>query len=227
MFRYAPIVLIVLAIAGCGRGSEPARKPASSSMPVAEPQDQVAKGPFVAQKGEGNDVEKPAKGEEARPAEVVARRIIHNADVSLVVQDFDAANEQLLLLVKSQQGFVAKSEVAGSAGAPRSGHWRIRLPVDHYQDFLSALVKLGVPEKNTTDSQDVTDEYYDVEARIKNKKVEEERLLKHLEKSTGKLEEILAVETEISRVRGEVERLQGRLRVLANQTELTTVTVTM
>src|SRR5205809_1031910 len=109
MFRYAPVVLIVLAIAGCGSGSPPGRKAAlPSAMPVAEPQDQAA---FVAQKREGNDAEKlPAKAEEARPAEVVARKIIHNADVSLVVQDFDAANEQLLELVKSQQGFVAKSE---------------------------------------------------------------------------------------------------------------------
>ena|SRR5437763_1228214 len=100
MFRHAPVVLILVAIAGCGSGSEPPRKSASPSMPATEPQDQVARGPFVAQKGEGNDAEKPpAKAEEARPAEVVARKIIHNADVSLVVQDFDAADEQLLQLV--------------------------------------------------------------------------------------------------------------------------------
>src|SRR5262249_26682945 len=89
----------------------------------------------------------------------------------------------------------------------------------------AAVTRLGVPEKNSIDSKDVTEEYYDLEARIKNKKVEEDRLLKHLEKSTGKLEEILAVEREISRVRGEIEQHEGRLRLLANLTALTTVTI--
>ena len=84
-----------------------------------------------------------------------------------------------------------------------------------------------MPQKNTTDSQDVTEEYYDVEARIKNKRVEEERLLKHLEQSTGKLEDILKVEKEISRVRGEIERQQGRLQYLDKLSALTTVTITL
>ncbi|MGV3721593.1 MAG: DUF4349 domain-containing protein, partial [Actinomycetota bacterium] len=60
---------------------------------------------------------------------------------------------------------------------------------------------------------------------ISNKRVEETRLLEHLRKSTGTLADILAVEQELSRVRGEIEQLQGRLRLLANQTELTTITV--
>ena len=90
--------------------------------------------------------------------------------------------------------------------------WKIRVPVDQFESFVQKVVALGELERTLRTSQDVTEEYYDIEARIKNKKVEEERLLKHLEKSTGKLEEILAVEREISRVRGEVERLQGRLQ---------------
>jgi hypothetical protein len=68
-------------------------------------------------------------------------------------------------------------------------------------------------------------EYYDLEAQIANKQQEEKRLLKHLDESTGKLEDILRVENELSRVRGEVEQMQGRIRYLANLTALCTVTV--
>ena len=68
-------------------------------------------------------------------------------------------------------------------------------------------------------------EYYDLEARIKNKQQEETRLLKHLADSTGKLEDILAVERELTRVRGEIEQMQGRIRYLGNLSALSTVTL--
>ena len=87
------------------------------------------------------------------------------------------------------------------------------------------MTRLGEVRQNHVGSQDVTEEYFDVEARIRNKQEEEKRLLKHLSDSTGKLEDILAVERELSRVRGEVEQMQGRLRFLANRTELSTITI--
>ena len=61
--------------------------------------------------------------------------------------------------------------------------------------------------------------------RIRNKQREEERLLELLETQTGKLQDILSVEKELSRVREEIERYQGRLRVLKDQTTLSTVTL--
>ena len=79
--------------------------------------------------------------------------------------------------------------------------------------------------RNHVGSQDVTEEYVDLEARIRNKREEEKRLLKHLADSTGKLEDILAVEKELSRVRGEAEQMEGRLRFLADRAELSTVTI--
>jgi hypothetical protein len=169
------------------------------------------------------------KGGEAKPPadEKLPRKIVYTADVRVVVEDFPTAEAVLKKLVKDHHGFVAKSEVSGSAGERRSGTWKVRVPVDDFEDFVQAVAGLGVPQKNSTDSQDVTEEYYDLDTRIKNKKVEEERLRKHLDQSTGKLEEILAVEKELSRVRGEIEHQEGRLRMLANLAALTSVTVTI
>ena len=77
------------------------------------------------------------------------------------------------------------------------------------------------------DSQDVTEEFYDVEARIRNKKKEEDRLLELLDTATGELEDILAVERELSRVREEIERVEGRLRVHKDLTSLTTINLSV
>jgi hypothetical protein len=169
----------------------------------------------------------PGQAQPAKP-EPVSRKIIYTASVEITVEKFEAAEQELLQLVKAQDGaYIAKSDVRGSPGTPRSGTWTIRVPVAGFEAFKQAVAGLGELQRNQTDSQDVTDEYYDLGARIKNKQVEEERLLKHLEKSTGKLEDILAVEKELTRVRGEIERYQGRRQYLEKLSALTTVTVTI
>ena len=104
----------------------------------------------------------------------------------MIVEDFDRAEEAFKQLISQQKGcYVAQAEVTGSAGSPRKGHWKVRVPVEQFEAFVEAVTKLGGPQRNSIDSKDVTEEYYDLEAHIKNKKVEEQRLLKHLEKSTG------------------------------------------
>jgi hypothetical protein len=181
-------------------------------------------GPAAEPPGVVDAEKKPEAGRADAPAKV-ERKIIYTVEATLVVEDFPRAKETLLQLIKDHQGYVAKSALSGTPGDPRSGTWTVRVPVERLDDFVNEVESLGELQRSSKDSQDVTEEYFDVEARLKNKKVEEERLLKHLEKSTGKLEDILAVEKEISRVRGEIERLQGRLQLLANLTSLTTVTV--
>ena len=86
-----------------------------------------------------------------------------------------------------------------------------------------AAGKLGEIHNVNSDSQDVTEEYYDVDARIRNKKQEETRLNDLLAKAAGRLDEVLTLEREITRVRGEVEQLQGRLHVLDSVTAMSTV----
>lgn len=163
----------------------------------------------------------------ATDREPVKRRIIYRADVDLVVEQFEPLPERVEELVRQHGGFVSASSIAGSPGRPRSGRWTIRVPVDRFSEFLAAVRLLGEVRSVNSTSDDVTAEFYDIEARIRNKQLEEERLLQLLAEATGKLEEVLAVERELSRVRGEIEQAQGRLRMLKDVTELTTVTVTV
>jgi hypothetical protein len=180
------------------------------------------------------DAEQPAAGhkgavrEEVR-SEVASRKIVYNGNVQLIVTDLDKAEAMLKALLKDTESLVASSEITGSAGSPRSGKWRVRVLVNHFDEFMDGVVKVGVPQKNTTDSQDVTDEYYDLEDRIKTKKMELETLRGYLQdkKVTAQLETILTIEKEVSRVRGELDQLEGKLRRMKDLTALATVTVTM
>jgi hypothetical protein len=141
------------------------------------------------------------------------------------VEDFDDIPKQVEKLVEDAGGFVAHAKLQGQTGRPRSGEWKIRLPLAGYPSFLDQARTLGELLSLSADSQDVTEQYYDLQSRIRNKQREETRLLKHLDESTGKLADILAVEHEISRVREELERMQGRLRVLQDLVSLGTVTL--
>ncbi|MGE0555392.1 MAG: DUF4349 domain-containing protein, partial [Gemmatimonadales bacterium] len=76
-----------------------------------------------------------------------------------------------------------------------------------------------------TSSQDVGEEYVDIEARIGNARRLEERLVIMLATRTGKLEEALAVERELARVRESIERLEGRLRYLGARVAESTITI--
>ncbi len=209
---------VVLALSGCGSEGIGGR---SASSPQSEP---VAAEANAA----GDRTEQKAKGGGAMPSNAgLARKIIYTAEVSMVVEKLNPAQEKLMELVRKSGGYIAETNVDGASGAPRNGRWKIRVPVDGYQNFLDAISKIGEVQTLTTGSSDVSEEYYDIEARLRNKRVEEKRLIDHLNRSTAKLSDILQVEKEISRVRGEIEQMQGRMRVLQNLTSLTTVTVSI
>ncbi|MCA1685116.1 MAG: DUF4349 domain-containing protein [Planctomycetia bacterium] len=157
----------------------------------------------------------------------VSRKIIYNAQVTLVVESLNGFDAKLAALIKESDGYVSQTDQSSQANAHRRASWTIRVPVERFDGFLAAVGRLGELQQSHIDSQDVTMEYHDLEARIANKQLEEKRLLKHLSDSTGKLEDILAVERELSRVRGEVEQMQGRTRYLGNLAAMSTVTLTV
>ena len=110
-------------------------------------------------------------------------------------------------------------------GANPSASITVRVPSAGYQPILGALDTLGTVEERSETSRDVTAEFVDIEARIRNKEREEQRLLELLGEAEGKLKEILEVERELSRVRGEIERAQGQMNVLKDQVDLATITI--
>ncbi len=160
------------------------------------------------------------------PAKVIpSRKIIQNHHLDVAVKDLDFAEKSLLELVALSGGYISRSDIGKNPGARRQGSWTLRVPGNKASDIARDILGLGEPIKQSSDAKDVSEEYYDLEARIKNKKIEEDRLILHLKDSTGKLVDILACEKEITRVRGEIEQAQGRINMLANLSSLATIQV--
>jgi hypothetical protein len=169
----------------------------------------------------------PAANQGDAPADQPAaeRKIIYTATITLVVEDFSKTESAVLELVQRFGGYVAASHVDRTQGDRRSGNWTVRVPVERFNAFLAAAADLGVPENQVTQAQDVSEEFVDLEARLKNKREIERRIVKLLEDRSGDIKDVIAVESELGRVREEIERMEGRLRYLTNRTALTTVTI--
>jgi hypothetical protein len=147
----------------------------------------------------------------------------------MIVEDLAHSEGELKRLIQEQKAYVAKSEMRGSPGSPRSGTWTIRVPVDQFNALVEAIGKLGELRRSTIDSDDITDRYYDLKAHMKNNEVEEQGLQKlYLEKSSsGKLDDLLAVRRELRNIRGDIEQQKGQLQRWDKETQYATVVVTM
>jgi hypothetical protein len=209
------IALLVLGLAGCGTQTERSDFPANTATePPADP-----------------NVKKVAGG--ADPAVVNAtsqpQMITYTATLSVVVKDLDAASQEVEKLLAGQKGFVVKSEVSGDPGTPRVATFTLRVPVAGFGTLKEALLALGNVERNAVETQDVTEEFIDVEARIKNLQEQERKLNELLQekRKEEKLEDVIKVSDRIYVVRGDIERAQGRRNYLLNRVQLSTIHLTL
>jgi len=160
-------------------------------------------------------------------AQDTARVIIYTGDISLVVKDTREAMDSISQIATEQGGFVSGSNVFESGDALR-GSMTIRVPAERYQDTLSQLREVALRvERESTSSQDVTEEFTDLQARKTNLEVAEKALQELLEERQriGSTSDILEVHRELTNIRGQIEQIEGRLRYLANQAALSTITI--
>lgn len=178
--------------------------------------------PPANQGGGGAGERKPA-GKDA--VEAAPRKIIYTGIVDLIVDDFDGSEGRLRQLVEESEGYLADSDIYNQPGSPRSGTWTVRVPTKKFDGFMQTLLKLGEVRKRTTTSQDITDAYFDSAARLKADEAEEKSLLGLLEKTQGRVEDILKVREQLRVVRGQIEQNKSQLQRWDKDVDLATVTV--
>jgi hypothetical protein len=155
------------------------------------------------------------------------RVIIYTGNISLVVKDTPEAIEVISGLANEQGGFVAGSDVYQSNTVLR-GSITIRVPAERYQDTLTQLREFALRvERENSSTQDVTEEFTDLQARKTNLEFTEEALQKLLDERqrVGSTSDILEVHRELTNIRGQIEQIEGRLRYLANQSALSTISI--
>jgi len=175
--------------------------------------------------GEATNADGPNANATGVQAAAIERKLIYQANIDLVVNNFDGVDEKIRALVDSQGGYLAESNIDSRVGDRRYGTWVVRAPTGRYDAFTTAVIGIGALEERSQTVKDVTEEFVDLTERIKNAERLEERIVALLADKSGKIKDVIEVERELARVRGEIEVMQGRLRYLTNRTDFSTVTI--
>jgi Domain of unknown function (DUF4349)/Putative zinc-finger len=176
--------------------------------------------------------EEPIKEAAAKPAETPApevanRKLIRNANVELEVVRFDDAVQKITAFANEERGYVATTNSEKQANGKLRGQVVIKVLPENLDRFLQKIRGLGELKNQTLGTEDVTKAYFDTDARLKNARVMEQRLIEMLKTKTGKVADLLQVEKELGRVREEIEKMQGELKYWDSQVQFATVTISL
>jgi len=155
-----------------------------------------------------------------------ARMIIRTASVSLVVRDAGDALNRLTAMIESRNGYVAESKQWKERDQVRASA-TVRVPSGQLSQALAAIRGLAIRvESENISADDVSQEYTDLDAQVRNLQATEtelRELLKTVRQRTQKASEILEVFNELTKTRGEIDRIQGRMKYLSQLTSLSTI----
>ena len=207
--------------------SETAKPMAQEQLRRAEINDSVAKQSIPTQPVSLKDADAANMASQA-----FDRKIIRNAALTVEVTSPSDSQRKIVSIAESHQGFVVTSEATQRASEDRTKpevtvNLVVRVSAAQFNQVMEEIRAVGarvIQEKVT--GQDVTEEFMDMDARIKNQKALELQFLEIM-KRAGKVDDALSVQRELAEVRTEIEKLEGRRRFLENQSSLSTINVTL
>jgi hypothetical protein len=151
--------------------------------------------------------------------------LIRTGDAGVELDSLEVGVAGVQALVARVGGHVGNTGYSGGRGQMREAYLQLRIPAERFEEVRAGLGDIGTVEYFNVSVQDVGEEYVDMSARLENGRRLERRLVELLATRTGKLEDVLAVERELARVREAIETAEGRLRYLRNRVALSTLTV--
>ncbi|MHB1293526.1 MAG: DUF4349 domain-containing protein [Anaerolineae bacterium] len=218
----ALILLLVVAVAGCS----PSVVQESKSVAPAQSMDYAVEAPapeadFGGERGTAATVAESAYQEGA-----AERMIIRTVNMSLVVEDTEKVLKDLNALVKAHDGYIANSN-SWHSNDQLYANVTLRVPAEDLDTVLEAVRGMVIAvDSESLSGQDVTEEYTDLQARLRNLEATEKELqalLTEVRENRGDAEEILAIYRELTTIRGEIESMEGRAQYLERMTALATI----
>ncbi len=158
---------------------------------------------------------------------IAGRFITYQVTMTLEVKEFDPARKQVTSIVEQADGYVAQASSAENPNQPRRARLTLRVPASRLSAVLEQIRRLGRVTQEQLSTEEVTEQVVDLDARLRNARATEQRLIAVLNNRTGKVLDILQVEREIARTREGIERMEAQRKNLLRRVELATLNVTL
>jgi len=152
-----------------------------------------------------------------------APMIARTASISLIVKGFGPVEATVKAIAQRHNGYIASLNTASPQDSARTLSATLRIPSAQLESAVTELKQLGRVDQETQSGEEVTKEFIDRAARLKNARATEQRLLDVLRDHTGKVKDILDAEQEIARVRGDIEQMEADQRALQTRVDFATV----
>ncbi|MBC8281157.1 MAG: DUF4349 domain-containing protein [Chloroflexi bacterium] len=154
-----------------------------------------------------------------------SRQVISQGSMQVEVTDVPFASAQVRAIAEGAGGFVEQLSSYG-VGEFQQSTITVRVPQGEFFDVFEQIKALGKVQNENAGTEDVTEQFIDLEARLKSAQREELSLLSLLDRAND-VSDVLVIERELSRVRTDLERVQGQLNFLERRVDLATITVSL
>ena len=157
----------------------------------------------------------------------VERKITQNGSLSIAVRNAEESVRIIQSIAEGMNGFVADSRVYEVSVGVKYGSITIRIPSGRFYDAFDEIKKIAEEvESESVQRQDVTEQYIDIEAHVRNLRVEEAQYTEIMKRAFT-VEDTLSVSQRLADVRGRIERLEGQLKYLSRQIDMSSISVSI
>ena len=215
------VIAFLFIMVGCGMAEEQLLSTDGPAVATAAPTRGPAGQPGALFSGNDASVINFEGGIASQPAD---RLIVRNVSVSMLVDDISATLDSISALAGGVGGFVVSTQLSGEEES-RLGSVSIRVPADQLDDVLNQIRDMAVRVLTEfSSSQDLTEEYVDLDARVRNLESAGQQFLDILE-SAETVEDTLKVQRELTTVRGQLAQLKGRMQYLERTSATSLISV--
>jgi hypothetical protein len=206
-------LMFLLSFSSCKKAEAPAEEMAISAVKLPPKQD-----------SEASSLYDKLDSSDKKEQENIEQKIIKTGDIRFETNDLEETYSKMTTAVKKYNAII-QNDTEGKDYGSVFRKIIVRVPSKNFDLFLSDISK-GVAyfDNKEISSQDVTEEYIDIDARLKAKKVLESRYLELLKKA-NKVTEMLEIEKQLSAIREEIEAKEGQLRYMQSQISMSTITI--
>ena len=155
------------------------------------------------------------------------KMIILQAELHVNVKNLEEAQLNIENRVNEYGGYIVQSNVYRESDERASGTITVRIPEEHFLTFLKDAEEQAaeILRRHKT-GQDVTEQYVDLQSRVKSKRAVEERLIEFMS-NAEKTEDLLKISSDLAKIQEEIELIVGKMNYLENQTSFSTIDISM
>ena len=168
---------------------------------------------------EENAFESPAESASSPSEESFARKLIYTGDVFIETEDLSLLQSSIEAWSKKYSGYIANS-----SSGQRDINFTVKIPAENFEKAMAETGSFGKVKNRNINTNDVSEEFYDLQGRLATRKLLKTKLEGYL-KQSGSLQDLLKVERELNSVQTEIESMEGRLKRLTNRIDFSTITI--